>query len=153
MEAQKKVINVLNDLIMINNDRTEGYNQAAESLNEGNDDLLSLFDRFKKQSAEFSSRLRNEVQQAGGEVSDGTTVSGKLHRGWMEFKASMSGDKRHNVLESCEAGEDAAQKAYAQALTEDLPGNIRQMIADQKNTLKRAHDEVKALRDSGKVHA
>ncbi|RZK57408.1 MAG: aldehyde dehydrogenase, partial [Pedobacter sp.] len=56
---------------------------------------------------------------------------------------------RKTILSNCEFGEDAAQKAYKTALTdEDLSANLRTLITDQKASLRVSHDEIKALRDA-----
>jgi len=70
----------------------------------------------------------------------------------MDVKALFTGKDRQTVLDNCEFGEDAAQKAYSSALqTEGLPAYIFALINRQKDELKRAHDEVKALRDQEKL--
>jgi len=67
----------------------------------------------------------------------------------MDVKALFAGHDRQTVLNNCEFGEDAAQNAYKMALEEeDLPSNIRELIADQKASLRVSHDEIKRLRDS-----
>jgi uncharacterized protein (TIGR02284 family) len=68
----------------------------------------------------------------------------------MDVKATFTGNDRKAILASCEFGEDAAQKAYEQALKTDadLSVEIRQLIMDQKGSLKRSHDEIKKLRDT-----
>jgi uncharacterized protein (TIGR02284 family) len=68
----------------------------------------------------------------------------------MDVKATFSGKDRKAILASCEYGEDAAQKAYEEALATDatLPDDIRQLIAEQKSSLKRSHDKIKRMRDT-----
>jgi uncharacterized protein (TIGR02284 family) len=81
-------------------------------------------------------------------MAEGTMNSGKLYRAWMDIKAVFTGHDRHTILSNCEAGEDAAQKAYKAALEEEgLPAHLRDTISNQKDELRTAHDEVKALRD------
>jgi uncharacterized protein (TIGR02284 family) len=91
--------------------------------------------------------LATEVQTMGAEVEQGTTTSGKIYRAWMDVKAVFGGHDRHTVLANCEAGEDAAQRAYRMALEHDLPAFIRELLVRQQQTLKESHDEIKALRD------
>jgi len=52
-------------------------------------------------------------------------------------------------LESCEFGEDAAQRAYQEALVseETLSIDIRQLIDKQKDEMKSSHDTIKRFRD------
>lgn len=148
MEDNQKVIEVLNDLIQINNDRVTGYERALKELKDDDSNLRTLFESFIDQSRNIRNELGVEVQTLKGKMDDGTTASGKIYRAWMDVKAVFTGHDRHTVLENCEFGEDAAQKAYKTALnTEDLPAYIKELITRQQQELKGAHDEVKALRD------
>ena len=151
MENNKKVVEVLNDLIQINNDRITGYERAIKELKDESADLKTLFEGYIDQSRNIRNQLGTEVQTLKGEMDDSTTGSGKIYRAWMDVKAVFTGHDRHTVLENCEFGEDAAQKAYKSALnTEGLPGYLLQLISKQQEELKGAHDEVKALRDENK---
>jgi uncharacterized protein (TIGR02284 family) len=147
----KETIDILNDLVAINNDRIEGYERAlAETKNEDGD-LKKLFTSMIDESRKIRLDLASEVQSLGGEYDRGTTASGKLYRAWMDVKAVFTGHDRHTVLANCERGEDAAQRAYKEALEENtLPAYIRTLFQEQKQTLKASHDKVKALRDAAK---
>ena len=146
---------ILNDLVLINNDRIAGYEKALEELKSDghaeNLDLSMVFQTMIDQSRQFRNELGTEVQVLGEEMEEGTMVSGKLYRAWMDVKAMFSGKDRYTILSSCEGGEDAAQKAYESALEEeDLPSFLRDMISEQKASLRVSHDEIKALRDQAK---
>ena len=150
----KKTKDILNDLILINNDRIAGYEKAIEELKSKEDtdeedmDLTILFEKMIDDSRDMRNVLGKEVQILGGEMAEGTMTSGKIYRAWMDIKAMFSGKDRHTVLSNCETGEDAAQKAYNTALAEeDLPHFLHEMISSQKQILKDSHDEIKALRD------
>lgn len=146
----KKVVDVLNDLIEINNDRVVGYNKSIEELKSEDADLRTLFQRYIQESGQYSSELRQEVSRLGGEPTrDGTTNSGKVYRVWMDLKAVVTGHDRKTVLANSEFGEDAAQKAYDMALNGDteLEMSLRELLVSQKAKLKIGHDEVKRLRD------
>ncbi len=151
MEDNKKVIEVLNDLIQINNDRITGYERALKELKDDSSDLKTLFEGYIDESRNIRNALGTEVQTLHGKMDDGTTNKGKIYRAWMDVKAVFTGHDRHAVLENCEFGEDAAQNAYKSALnTEGIPAYILELITNQKQELKEAHDEVKALRDAEK---
>ncbi len=72
----------------------------------------------------------------------------------MDMKAVVTGKGRKAILENCEFGEDAAQKAYNMALNSDviLETPLRELIVTQKVQLKIGHDEVKRLRDMQSVN-
>ena len=148
MEKSKEVVEVLNDLVMINNDRIAGYERAVKELKQNDDDLKSLFDQMIIESQKIKSDLAHEIQVLHGDVEKGSTEMGKIYRAWMDVKAVFTGENRHTVLSNCEAGEDAAQKAYRTALSSDaLPAYIRELLILQQEMLKASHDEIKALRD------
>jgi uncharacterized protein (TIGR02284 family) len=149
MERNEQLNEVLNDLIRINNDRIDGYQKAIEETKDRDVDLQAIFHRMADESKQYASELTSEVQRSGGDVATGTTVSGKIYRVWMDVKAVFSGKDRKAILENCEFGEDAAQKAYDSALKSDapLPAEIRQLIVNQKASLKASHDTIKQYRD------
>ncbi len=148
MEKSKEIIEVLNDLVMINNDRIEGYEKAVKELKPDDQDLRSLFDHMIIESHQIKSDLVQELQVLHGDVENGTTEMGKIYRGWMSLKAIFSGESRHAILSNCEYGEDSAQKAYDKALeTEKLPAFLREMFLNQQATLKASHDEIRDLRN------
>jgi uncharacterized protein (TIGR02284 family) len=145
----EKVNGILNDLIRINNDRVEGYSKAIEELKDEDTDLKSLFTRYITESRQYSQELTTEISRLGGDTAEGTTNSGKIYRVWMDLKAAITGKDRKTILNNCEFGEDAAQKAYDTALNSDtdLEPSLRDLIVRQKAALKVGHDEVKRLRD------
>lgn len=148
MKSSKEIVEVLNDLIKINNDRIEGYEKAIENAKTIDVGLQTVFSKMKSESIKYTAELHNRVLQLGGEPQDGTTVSGKLYRAWMDVKATFTGKDKTSLLDACEYGEDAAQKAYRDAMeTEGLPADIRDFIAEQKKALRSSHDEIKAMRD------
>ena len=148
MDQNKEIIETLNDLIMINNDRIAGYERALEELESEDEDLKVQFKGMIDESREARISLGKEVQVLGGTMAEGTMSSGKIYRVWMDLKAMFTGHDRHTVLSNCENGEDAAQKAYTSALEEEhLPNFLREMIAEQQQNFKYSHDEIKSLRD------
>jgi uncharacterized protein (TIGR02284 family) len=147
--SNEHIIETLNDLVQINNDRITGYEKALKELKEEDYDLKPTFLKFIQQSHELKSALGTEIQVLKGSIDAGTTTSGKLYRMWMDVKAAFTGHDDQTVLNNAEFGEDAAQKAYKNALQdEDLPANIHNLIQSQQIELKKAHDEVKSLRDA-----
>jgi len=149
MEINQNLTGVLNDLIQINNDRIEGYEQASKEANDKYIDLKAIFNRMADESRRYISELSNEVSKLGGDPVSDTTIKGKIYRAWMDVKTTFTGSSRLALLESCEFGEDAAQKAYQQALVSDdtLSIDIRHLIAKQKESLKESHDTIKRYRD------
>ena len=145
----KKVVDVLNSLIQINNDRIDGYDHATKETDES--DLKSLFQDLANTSRKCNDELIAKVDELGGTPTKGTLTSGKLYRVWMDFKAAVTKKDRKAILSSCEYGEDWAVKTYKNALEDkssELPAELVKLIRDQFNRIKRGHDTVKSLRDA-----
>lgn len=154
MSTNSELTGVLNDLIEINNDRIVGYEKAADETKGLDVDLKAIFYKMADESRKYKSELTLEVNRLGGDpVTDDTTNSGKIYRVWMDVKATFSGHDRQSVLESCEFGEDAAQKAYNAALASDaeMDADTRQLITSQQSSLKTSHDLIKKYRDMHKA--
>jgi len=145
----EKTAQTLSDLIIINNDRYEGYQKAKEETKDA--DLKNLFSTFSTQSKANNVSLRALVP-ASEETPDRdeTRLSGKFYRAWMDVKNSLDEGNRKKILSSCEHGEDVAKKAYEDALEDrnELSSEAVATIQKQYNEILKAHNEVKALRDS-----
>ena len=86
MNAGNELISVLNDLIRINRDRTEGYHKAVEELKPADIDLKTMFTNMANTSIQNANELTAEVRNLGGEPASDTTQSGKLYRVWMDIR-------------------------------------------------------------------
>jgi uncharacterized protein (TIGR02284 family) len=146
METEK--VTTVNSLIVINNDRYEGYKTAAEETKD--EQLQSMFIRFSLQSKTYAEELRKFIDNEEEPKKDETTNSGKLYRVWMDLKAAVTGKDRKAILASCEFGEDTALKAYNEALehSDDLSPEALEIIRKQKEEIQQGHDTVKSMRDS-----
>ena len=144
----EKAVTTLNKLIEINNDRIEGYQTAFKETNET--DLQALFAGMIATSEQCKDELEEEVKSLDGEPTEGTKVSGKFFRVWMDMKAALTGKDRKRILESCEFGEDHAVKTYDDVIRDDrnfLTAGQLEMITEQRELIKEQHDEIKSLRD------
>jgi len=156
MENNKEIIENLNDLVQINNDRIVGYENALKQIEEEEiqeegveTELRNLFLSHIDDSRRFKLQLAKEVEVLGADAETDTSTSGKLHRAWMDVKTTFTGHSKKSILEECEFGEDAIKKAYESALeNENLPAYLRDILNNQLSVLVDAHDEINALRDN-----
>lgn len=150
MSTTTNATGVLNDLIEINNDRVAGFEKAIADIKEENIDLKTLFQTYAEQSCKNGQELAALVGSAD-EVETGNSVSGTLHRAWIDVKSLFGGSDRASILSEAERGEDAIKKAYQDALvSEELPANALETVRSQAQEINAAHDEIKALRDAAK---
>lgn len=153
MHHNEKLAETLNDLVRINNDRITGYEKAAEQAESIDVDLKVIFNKMASESREYIRQLDEKVIALGEKPSADSTFAGKIYRTWMDVKNTFTGSDRTSILNSCEFGEDAAQKAYNEALESDaeMDADTRQLIMEQKNSLKNSHDIIKKYRDLNKA--
>ena len=152
-EDTEELVEVLNDLVKINNDRIVGYEKAIQHSSDSDNDLVNVFTKMIAESRQYKSELSNTIQDLGGRVdTEETTHSGKLYRLWMDLCAAVKGRDRRSVLDDCEFGEDTIQKVYREAIESDATrgADIRRLITNQKSSLKTSHDTIKRMRDMQK---
>lgn len=150
METTAHATGVLIDLIEINNDRVAGFEKAIADIKDENLDLKELFQGYAGQSRKNGQELAALVGSAE-EVETGTSVSGTLHRAWIDVKSIFGGNDRASILSEAERGEDAIKKAYQDALSssQDLSAEAIALVQNQAAEINAAHDRIKALRDAG----
>lgn len=148
MIKNEEIVEDLNDLVKINNDRIMGYEKAVEDTEDTQ--LDDLFRHYIIQSQNFRSQLADHIVRIDGlAVSDATStdVSSKIHRAWIDIKTALTGKDRDTVLSSIEFGENAAIEAYKDAIEEDhIPAYIKEDLMKQMGQLEDALDKIKALR-------
>lgn len=145
--SNEKNISVLNDLIETCRDGEQGYNRAAKDAKDP--ELARVFSQYATQRTQYISELQQAVRSLGGDPDKHSSVSGALHRGWINLKSALSRNEPHAVLSECERGEDAAVANYRTALNEaELDTTTRALVQRQAAGVQEAHDRIKQLRDS-----
>lgn len=148
MENQnEKLVAQLNHLITICNDGKYGYETAAEDAESPT--LKAMFLSYCAERAQFSSALRQEIINAGGDPDKGGGPLGAIHRAWIDVKAAISTKEDKAVLGACITGEKAALHAYNEVLEESYsPGTLRELLLEQRYSIEEALNKVEALHES-----
>jgi len=139
------VISILNDLIETSTDGERGFTTCAEDISDPQ--VKSLFVSRAQACSMAAAELQEFVRALGGDPETRGSISGTLHRRWVDIKAAITGKDDEAILNECERGEDVAVTSYRRALEKDLPPNIRAVVERQFEGVVRNHDQVKALRD------
>jgi uncharacterized protein (TIGR02284 family) len=141
-------LDIVEKLIQTCRDGEEGYRGAAEHTKDA--ELRNFFNRQSLERARFSGELQT-VARTLGEPSPGrdASVASKLHRAWFDLKQKLGGGEV-SVLESVETGEEAARQEYQEALSADLPYNVRSTVERQSESISVACDRVATLLDQFK---
>ena len=136
---------ILNDLVETSKDGEKGFRTAAEDTQ--NAELKAVFLRRAEDCAAGAADLQQLIAGLGGKPERLGSVAGAMHRGWVNFKAAVSGRPDLAILEECERGEDVAKARYRKALAEALPEDIRMVVQRQYDGVVQNHDQIRDLRD------
>jgi uncharacterized protein (TIGR02284 family) len=137
---------VLKSVINILQDSQKGLADMGDRLKDESVKRFFLAESLKR--ANFRAELENELHRAGvHDVKETGTTAGTLRRVWGDLKAKLGGDD-HTLLATAEQGEDVAKKAYEDALKEDLPLPLRQLLLEQQSHILASHDFVRSHRDA-----
>jgi uncharacterized protein (TIGR02284 family) len=143
----KEQTEIIDDLIQTLKDGQEGFKQAAEGVKDPQ--LKSLFNEYSRQRSRFATELQNQAQTLGkSEPKTSSSAGGALHRAWINLKSAVTKGDDHAILAECERGEDSAVEEYKKAMDDGLSAPVRDVISQQYAEIKKAHDHIKALRDT-----
>ena len=144
--ALKEVESVLKDVINSLQDGQKGMADIGEHLKD--DQLKRYFLAESLKRANFRAELENELHRHGvKDVHESGTAVGAAHRFWGDLKAKV-GVSDHELLVTAEQGEDAAKKAYKDALEQELPAPVRELLSEQQRHINTSHDYVRDHRNA-----
>ena len=126
-------IDRLNHLVHINRDAEAGFRTAAGNVK--NSEIETLFHGYAKQHVKFITELQGEIGRLGGNPSDSGTLSGALHRGWMDVKSALTGHSAGSMLAACETGEQSAEAAYTEAADANPTGQTHTLIEKHRQQI------------------
>jgi len=154
-DTHKEVISVLNDLIEFSKDGEKGFKTCADDVKRA--DLKTYFLQRSGDCAGAAAELQQHVRSLGGDPETSTSLSGDMHRGWVNLKAMVTGKDDEAVLNEAERGEDHALKAYKEALeklAKIAPASASYTLVErQYHGVQRNHDQVKVLRNSARAQS
>jgi uncharacterized protein (TIGR02284 family) len=144
-----KSINWLQDLIQVNIDSRDGFEEAADKLTEKNSSLATLFRQMSMERGRQADELQEIVANNAEDPQDSGSVAAAVHRGWIDLRAALGGGE-HAILSEAERGEDHIKGKYESAIQDLGTCSCVPTLRRQYSSVKAAHDKVKALRDSSK---
>ncbi len=138
---------ILKEVINILEDGQKGFADIGSHLKDETLKRYFLAESLKR--ANFRAELENELHRHGvHDVHETGTTSGALHRAWFDLKEKLHAADDHSLLASAEQGEDQAKKVYADALSQELPLPVKQLLTEQNAHILSSHDYVRNHRDA-----
>ena len=148
MSNQKQqVVDSLHKLIELNKDSDRGYKEASENIEDP--ELKTILYRLSQQRAEFRGDIEEILRKDyHDDANPSDSFLSKLHRGWMDFKSSISSNDNQAVLDECIRGEKHAIETYEEELSEHLPKYIEEQLNAQLTMVKGALNQINEFKAS-----
>lgn len=138
------ISNKLNELLEKNYDAEKGYKEAANKAEDAN--LKHFFETYVMQRYRFGHDIKGELKNLNAEIDKGSSVTGAIHRAWIDTKAWVAGTTDEAIVEECIRGENYALEEYEEALKlENLPASTETILRDQISSIKEAIISLKEL--------
>lgn len=145
MSKREHDISILNDLIEVTLDSAHGYTDAVADVT--NPHFKTMFGKRGIERKQIAATLQTEVRRLlGGDPADTGTMLGKIHRGFMNLKAAISGSDA-GIVASVEAGEDHLKRQYDEALQDPgISSPVRDIIQAAYGSVVEGHNEMRDLK-------
>jgi|GEM_PF-6073712 len=133
----RKAVEVLNDLVMIQNERLAGYHLALESAND-EPQYSSTIKRFIDEGLEYKYQLIRKLRQIDGDMDQSKTLPGRLYKVWGDLKKKFTRSANPRAaMASCQYNEMIAlHVANAAMLESNLNPEVRTLIEQQEAVLR-----------------
>ncbi|WP_412561264.1 ferritin-like domain-containing protein [Winogradskyella sp. MIT101101] len=142
----EEVGNKLNALLEKTYDAEKGFKKAAENVD--NPSLKAYFENKAQERYNFGHELKKEIRSFNQDVDKGGSLTGTVHRAWMDLKSLFSSDDEESMLEEAIRGEKAAVNEYEEILKEtSLPLSTKSILQSQKNIINEGLTKINALED------
>jgi len=142
MPENEKLIEELNDLILINKDRIEKYKKILKDSHASED--IFLLKKMIDQSIHFNKELISEIKNKNHNQNwESVTKPGKIYKMWEDLILSIPDNKGWDILEKVE---NSFQKIYQKALSPEVyvPSDTIHLLIIQKAKLKELYQVLKS---------
>lgn len=146
----KNVVNNLQDLLEKNYDAEKGFTKAMKDAK--NQNLKRFLQNQAAQRSRFATELDQQIRNLNEQPKESGSLTGDLHRTWIDIKSSVAGNTDEAVLKECIRGEKASWKEYEEKLQkQNFPSNISGLLKNQATEIHNTLNRVKTLEDLADV--
>lgn len=145
-QTHKDTVNVLQGIIEKNYDAEKGYKKAMQDAK--NPALKNFLKQQALQRSTFATAIDKELRDLGEEPKESGSITGSLHRAWIDIKSSVAGNDDEAVLEEVIRGEKASVDEYEDVMKKHtLAPKIQNILQSQLRDIQGTLNRVKTLED------
>lgn len=145
-QTHKDTVNVLQGIIEKNYDAEKGYRKSMKDAK--NPALKNFLKQQAVQRSGFATAIDQELRNLGETPKDSGSMTGTLHRAWIDIKSSVAGNNDEAVLEEVIRGEKASVNEYEEVINKNnLAPHINSVLQSQLRDIQGTLNRVKTLED------
>lgn len=139
MAGERKAVDIVQELVQNCREMRQVYRDAAAQVSDP--ELRAFFSEQSVERGEFASQLAQKMMQelAASETKD---ISSSPSR---SIAGQQGGDRL--LVAAVEKRETLNRKTYEAAVQQDLPGDLPEIVAQQAEGIKAAHDHLKLMQE------
>lgn len=142
MKFTEKMTSKLNELLEKNYDAEKGYKKAADKVD--NTKLKQFFNEQAQKRNGFGHEIKTEIKNYGESPDKGGSITGAMHRTWMDIETAFSSNNEETILEEVQKGEKAAVEEYNEVIKDTtLPPTTQKILTNQRDTIQNAWQSAK----------
>ncbi len=143
-QLQPRTINKLQELIRFNIDASQGFEHAAEKVNDSS--LQALLEDIGTSRQRNAALLERQVRFNGEQPVEVGSFLAAFNRIWINLRATVSGGDGEAHLTEVLRGEEQMRMAYEEVLNE-IPGSpVQELVIQQYEEIVQQFDRLGALR-------
>lgn len=144
---KKKLKKDLENIVDICNDGLNGYETAADKLENKDESIKTLFLRLSQQRRGFIEKIKTEGIRLGVDFKETGTLKGFFHRTWLKARANFSSNEKVKVIDEAMTGEKKALEVYTKVMADpEIPDYLREILEEQQRLIKVALQQLSGLK-------
>ncbi|MGC1630717.1 MAG: PA2169 family four-helix-bundle protein [Gelidibacter sp.] len=145
-QAHKDTVNVLQGILEKNYDAEKGYKKAMQDAK--TPALKNFLQKQALQRSHFATAVDKALRDLDETPVEKGSLTGTLHRAWIDIKSSVAGNDDEAVLEEVIRGEKASVDEYQDVIKNNtLAPNIKSLLQSQLSDIQGTLSRVKTLED------
>ena len=147
-DLDASTVATLRELVQLNIDSRDGFDYAAERIDEDTPEIANKFRELSDQRSRQAEQLEALLVKCGEDAPEDGSWTATMHRTWMNIRDMLSSKPDiYAVVAEAERGEDVIKQAYEEACRGSNV-TLAALMNEHYRCVKEAHDGVRDLRDS-----
>lgn len=144
--SHEQIVHCLQELLEKNYDAEKDYKIAVERAE--NHDLKQFLMKQVVRRDHYATELDNLIHSLNEHPKEKGTMSGSLHRTWLNLKSSFGKNTDETLLKECMQGEKNSIEDYEEKLAKHkVPPHIEEVLQKQLNEMKDTFSSVSSMKD------